>query len=138
MNSKLDLGKLQGSFSTYSLNPEHKQRLENFIKRKMPVSIDKDKSRSKSPIVSKFKGEKEVIGHFSPSKTLNCEKEKELARKESEIFRKEVELQEKEKKLVEISERILGQCKELGDRARIEPSPIDRREKLLAGKVRDR
>lgn len=135
MNSKLDLGKLQGSFSTYSLNPEHKQRLENFIKRKRPDSVDKDKSRSKSPIISKIFGEKERFGQSSPIKQL---KEKELARKESEILRKEVELQEKEKKLIEISERILGQCKDIGDGKRIEPSPIDKREKLLAGKVRDR
>lgn len=139
MNSRLDIGKLQGSFSTYSLNPEHKQRLENFIKRSKPSEPCKLKGRNKSPGTRVLSADREILGYICSKNPRSNEKERELAERESLLYKKELELKEKEKNLIEISEKILGQHKEkeVVERARLTPSPINRREKLLTGKVLD-
>ena len=96
MNLKGEVNKPKGYFSTYNLNQEHKQRLENFIYRHKPDSGEENRTKSRSPATStKLK--------VSESQS----KEKYLAQKESALNKKEIELKKKEKLLNQLSARVV-------------------------------
>jgi hypothetical protein len=124
MNLKNEMNKPKGYFSTYSFGCEHKQRLENFIKRNKPLSPRKEKSSS--PVVEIQKKEKKLT--FGAKELVFVEKEKPLKVKEQRFVEKEKVLN----KFDGVS-RPKIRFPSFED-TRISPSPISKKEILLTAK----
>ena len=99
MSYKSEKPKLQGIFSSYSVNSLHKSRLENFIKRnKSDKSPEKNFSKSKSPVFEQKKEKKR--------RTPDLAKVGDLGNREKDLANKEAELKNKEKQLRKLTQQI--------------------------------
>ena len=139
MNNRLEKYQNQGCFSSYSVNPIHKSRLENFIKRnKLPETKDKSPPppKSKSPLLYRPAHTRERSARISSSNKLL-----EIAQKEAELLSKEAQLKEKEPQLIKLTHSFLAKKYQfepttersaLPDRSH---TPVEKKEKLLSVKV---
>ena len=127
----------QGCFSSYSLNAEHKSRLENFIKRHKIISeTEKVQSKSKSPIVSHQGSARE-----RSARPQSFTKLSEFTSKESQLACKEIELKAKEEQLLKLTKSILASKnfeRPMGGSVEKVRSltPNEQKEKFLAEKVK--
>ena len=124
----------QGCFSSYSVNPLHKSRLENFIKRHNVIAgTDKLQTKSKSPIM-----QKNPHNRVKSVRTLSSSKISEIALKESMLASKEAELKEKEEQLVRLTNSVLASKNKINEKTvnkSRSSTPNYAKDKLLAEKV---